>query len=74
MGTWCLSAVVIVNAYSTTITSYLMAPKLEPVSKTFEDLAAGYPQHLKIITEKNQHLATEYFLVNNLLPTNLSSI
>jgi len=40
-----------------------MAPKLQPLSRTFEDLAAGHPQNLKIITEKNQYLATEYFLV-----------
>jgi len=55
--------VVIANAYSTTITSYLIAPKLQHLSRTIEDLAAGHPQNLKIITEKNQYLATEYFMV-----------
>ena len=31
-----------------------MAPKLMPVCKSYEDLAAGYPQNLKLVAEKNE--------------------
>ena len=53
-GSWCLAALVLVNAYSTTLISNLVAPKLMPVSKSYEDIVAGQPQQLKLITEKNE--------------------
>jgi len=52
-GTWCLAAFVLLNAYSSTIISYLTAPKLMPVAKSVEDVARGIPQHLKLLLEKD---------------------
>jgi len=63
VATWCLSAFVFVNAYSSTVTSYLMAPKLQPFSKSFEDIASGHPQKLQILSEKGGNLATNFYLV-----------
>lgn len=50
-GTWCLAAFVLLNAYSSTIISYLTAPKLTPVTKTIKELATGSPQNIKLLTE-----------------------
>ncbi len=52
LATVCLSAFVIVNAYSCILISYLTASKL-PATKTFEELAARSPQDLTLITDKN---------------------
>ena len=56
-GAWCLAAFVLVNAYCSTLISYLVSPKLMPVAKTYQDLATGYPQNLKLLAEKNEVLA-----------------
>jgi len=57
-----LAAFVLVYAYSTTLISYLTAPKLMPVAKTFKDLATGSPQNIKLLAEKDGLLAS-FFLV-----------
>ena len=57
-GTWCLAAFVLLNAYSSTIISYLTAPKLMPVTKTLKELANGSPQRIKLLTEKDGSVAT----------------
>jgi len=62
-ASWCLSAFVLANAYSSTLFSFLVAPKLQPVTKSFDELASGYPQRLKLLSEKNQFLADTIFLV-----------
>lgn len=60
---WCLGVFVILNAYSGTLLSAMIVPKVEPVPKSLEDIAFGRPNNkLKIITEKNQ-LLSRYFLV-----------
>jgi len=64
LASWCLGALVLANAYSTTLISFLVAPKLQPVTKSFDELAVGYPQKLKILSEKNQFLADSIFLVS----------
>jgi len=56
-GAWCLAALVMVNAYCTTLISYLISPRLMPVAKTYEDVASGNPQMLKLLAEKNDLLA-----------------
>lgn len=61
-ATLCLSAFVLVNAYSSTLISYLTASKL-PVTKTLEELAAGSPQNLKITTRKNSVVSDVIFAV-----------
>ena len=64
----CLSAFIFASAYSSTVTSYLMASKLQPYSKSLEDIASSHPQKLKLLSDKGAHLATNYFLVgHNLL-------
>ena len=62
VASWCLSALVIVNAYSSTLISYLTASKI-PITKSFEELAERSPQDLLVMTEKNLASA-ELFLVN----------
>lgn len=37
---WCLIAVVLVNAYQTTLTTYLMAPRYIPMVDSVEDIVA----------------------------------
>ena len=63
LGSWCVAAFVLVNAYSTTLISHLTAPKLMPVAKSYEDLASpNPPQNLKLIMEKNE-IAAQYAMV-----------
>jgi len=57
-GTWCLAAFVLFNAYSSTVISYLTAPKLMPVAKTLKEVAVGQPQSVKILVEKDSPLAS----------------
>ena len=52
-GTWCLAAFVLLNAYSSTIISYLTAPKLMPVTKTLQELGSSHPQNIRLLAEKN---------------------
>ncbi|XP_046649955.1 ionotropic receptor 93a-like isoform X1 [Daphnia pulicaria] len=40
-GVWCLTMVVLVNAYTGTLMSYLTVPKLRPIVNTLEELAAS---------------------------------
>lgn len=63
LASWCLGSFILANTYSSALISYIVAPKLQPVSKSFEDIASGYPQPLKLLTEKNSLLPTYYFLV-----------
>ena len=39
VASWCLAGVVFVNAYTSSVVSYLMAPKFVPLINTLEDLA-----------------------------------
>nr|CAH0108301.1 unnamed protein product [Daphnia galeata] len=39
VGLWCLTMIVLVNAYSGTLTSYLTVPKLVPIVNTFAELS-----------------------------------
>lgn len=36
---WCLAMIVLVNSYSSTVTSYLMAPRYQPMINSVEDIA-----------------------------------
>ncbi|KAI9554064.1 hypothetical protein GHT06_019336 [Daphnia sinensis] len=40
LGLWCLTMVVLVNAYTGTLMSYLTVPKLKPIVNTLAELAA----------------------------------
>lgn len=37
---WCLVAIVIVNSYTSSLASYLMAPRYKPLANSIEDIAA----------------------------------
>ena len=58
---WCLMCVIIVNAYTGNLTSYLAVPSVKPIPNSFEELAAR--KDLQIIVEDNVQLA-EDILVN----------
>ena len=62
---WVLAACVLVNAYSSCLFSFLVSPTLQPVTKTLDELASGYPQRLKLLTEKSMYLADDIFLVKS---------
>lgn len=66
VASWCLAAFVLVNAYSTTLFAYLMVPKLLPTAKSFDDLAAGYPQNLKVLIEKGSVMANDFLVRQNM--------
>lgn len=51
-----MAAFVLVNAYCSTLISYLVSPRLMPVAKSMEDVASGSPQNLKLLAEKNELL------------------
>jgi len=61
-GAWCLAAFVLVNAYSSTIISYLTAPKLITVAETLDQVALGYPQNLKLLIEKDNIMTGRYLV------------
>lgn len=53
VGLWLLMMVVVINAYTGTLTSFLTVPKLETTIDTFEQLIA---RNKKLITEKGAYL------------------
>jgi len=56
-GAWCLAAFVLINAYCSTLISYLISPRMMPLAKSYNDLASGFPQKLKFLSEKNEVFA-----------------
>jgi len=63
LGSWCVAAFVLVNAYSTTLISNLTAPKLTPVARSYEDVASpNPPKNVKLIVEKNE-IGAQYAMV-----------
>ncbi|KZS21010.1 Uncharacterized protein APZ42_012161 [Daphnia magna] len=48
LGIWCLTMVVLVNAYTTTLTSYLTVPKLKPIVNTLAELAASHDTQMTV--------------------------
>lgn len=52
-GVWCLTMVVLVNAYSSTLMSYLTVPKLTPIVNTLTELAASRDSQLTIDFESD---------------------
>lgn len=52
-GSWCLAAVVIVNGYSSTLTSFLSVRSYDPVVSTWQDVAKS---RLQLIVERNSVL------------------
>jgi len=44
----------------------LISPRLMPMAKTYEDVASGYPQKLKLLAEKNEVYTDRYLVGSNL--------
>ncbi|XP_046447431.1 glutamate receptor ionotropic, kainate 2-like isoform X2 [Daphnia pulex] len=51
VGVWVLVATVLVNSYSSTVTSYLTVPKMKPPINTFEDLVASENVELILLAD-----------------------
>ena len=60
IGLRCMAVVVIDNVYTSTLTSFLTAPKLKPIINSLEELAAS--DHYKLTAEFNS-VYTDTFLV-----------
>jgi Ligand-gated ion channel len=58
---WCLMCVILINAYTGNLTSYLAVPSVKPIPNSFEELAAR--KDLQIMVEDKGQLA-EDILVN----------
>ena len=56
-GAWCLAAFVLFNAYCSTLITHLISPRMMPIAKSYEDVASGFPQKLKFLSEKNEFFA-----------------
>jgi Ligand-gated ion channel len=61
LAAWCLMCVIIVNAYTGNLTSYLAVPSVKPIPNSFQELAAR--KDLQIMVEDKGQLA-EDILVN----------
>ena len=61
VGLWCLTMIVLVNAYSGTLTSYLTVPKLEPIVNTLAELSLRTNTEITSDFEKE---STQMFLVS----------
>jgi len=65
LGTWCLAALVLVNAYSSLLISSLAIPKLMPAPQGYSDLALN-PAHKNLgsILEKNSNGFSQNSVIN----------
>lgn len=55
VGIWLLTMIILVNAYTGTLTAFLTVPKLKPTVDTFEELANS--QEKTLIIEPNTALS-----------------
>ncbi|XP_046450957.1 glutamate [NMDA] receptor subunit 1-like isoform X2 [Daphnia pulex] len=53
VGLWCLTMVALVNAYTSTLMSYLTVPKLKPIVNTLADLAASLDTQVTVDFESD---------------------
>lgn len=60
-GFWCLVAIVLVNAYQGTLTSFLAIPKLSPVPQSLEELVASGKKY-KLVAEINSATTEAYYV------------
>ena len=60
VGLWCLTAVVLANAYGGVLFSFLSVNKLEPAIKSLDELAAS--KNVRLVTLRGLQL-TNRFLV-----------
>ncbi len=70
VATWCIMALVLVNAYSSTLISYLSVPKLQPIVNSLEELAAQ--NSLRLIVPAKTIMANRILVsCSNFLKTDL---
>ena len=61
VGIWLLAMIVLVNAYTGTLTAFLTVPKLKPTINTFEELANSKERTL--IIEPDADLAFKFMVL-----------
>lgn len=62
-GTWCLAAFVLVNSYSSTLITYVIAHENRPLISSIHDI--GNSPHINVIVKKG-HILDDYFTVSTL--------
>ncbi len=65
---WCLMAVVLINAYSGSVTSYIMSPTFTPMVDSAEDIAVLAPRPI-VMADKSSILAASFLVMISLSPT-----
>lgn len=58
LAAWCLTAAVFVNSYTSSLLSYLMAPKFSPLISTVKSLAESRDISITVL----KHTSVEWFL------------
>ena len=53
LAVWCLMCVILINAYTGNLTSYLAVPDVKPIPNSFEELAARKDMYL-IVEDRSQ--------------------
>ena len=67
ISAFCLTAMVLDNAYSSKLMSYLTVPKFMPITKSVEDLATQKYQNVLLLTEKNEGAANMFLVCDSKL-------
>ncbi len=63
-GLYCLMALVLINAYSGNLVSFLTVPKLKPIVSSFKDLSSSL--HLKVAVDAKSVLADRFMVSQEL--------
>ena len=64
---WCLMAVVVINAYSGSVTSFIMSPSFTPMVDSAEDIAALAPRPV-VMADKSSFFAASFLVMMNTTP------
>lgn len=64
IAAWCLTAVVFVNSYTSSLVSYLMAPKFVPLINTVKNLADSHD--ISIVVLKHTSVESILFVGRNI--------
>ena len=67
VGTWCVMALVLVNAYSSVLISNLSVPKHQPILQSLEEVAAQH--HYKLAVAENTIFANRILVIISSLPS-----
>lgn len=61
VGIWCLTIVVLANGYTSTLTSYLTVPKLQPIVNSLSELA--YHREMKMTVDFDSYLSKLFMVL-----------